>query len=103
MADDNSKLETNTTGDTILPAEGYSAPVRTQFGQRILDSFKRDPQSFIKDENGSHNQSDLENGAQNVPEPPLQRRLKARHVQMIAIGGSIGMKSKMSPIINATN
>lgn len=93
MADKSSKPEINPGDAIVVASEGNSSSIRPQFGQRIIDSFRRDPQSFTKDLDKTH---ELENGPHNAPEPPLQRRLKTRHVQMIAIGGSIGKKKNHS-------
>ena len=60
---------------------------RTAFG-RFIDGFKRNPNARVTVQAIDASGRVLEN--QPPAEPALARRLKQRHLQMIAIGGSIG-------------
>lgn len=67
---------------------------------RVKDSFKRDPnqRATPKGAVGADGKVfDVEGAAAATAESPLARKLKGRHLQMIAIGGSIGMKCTLQP------
>lgn len=73
---------------------GESSRYHDGIGRRVIESFKRDP-NFAMTPKGSMGADgkvyDVEGAAANTANSPLARRLKGRHLQMIAIGGSIGM------------
>lgn len=66
----------------------------------MIDSFRRDPNQKItakgdindlKLQHGHDDSYDIESAISNIAKSPLSRKLEARHLQMIAIGGAIGM------------
>ena len=66
------------------------------FLRQIWDGFKRDPNASITRLaalGADGKVFDVEAAAQRTADSPLARRLKGRHLQMIAIGGSIGGES----------
>jgi len=77
-----------------------STSIKRSIPTRIIDSFRRDPNQHVttsgemivlKLEHGHESGSyDIESAIQNTAKAPLARTLKTRHLQMIAIGGSIG-------------
>ncbi|CUS10725.1 unnamed protein product [Tuber aestivum] len=79
-----SPSETGETGTTSPPSRG--------FFQDIIDGFKPHPVHVARKRAAAADAGrfDVEQAALNVAESPLSRKLKGRHLQMIAIGGSIG-------------
>lgn len=85
-----------------MSTEKDSAPAYTSetgsssgnFVSSFIDGFKPHPvhaaATAKRREAAAAGQYDIEQAAINVAESPLSRKLKGRHLQMIAIGGSIG-------------
>ncbi|KAL4788227.1 amino acid permease-domain-containing protein [Aspergillus varians] len=85
------KAERSASADSE-PAYGETATRQASMAHRVLESFQRDPNTqvtaFASFSGGKP--YDIENAAESAANSPLQRGLRGRHLQMIAIGGSIG-------------
>ncbi|KAL8709105.1 MAG: hypothetical protein Q9220_006126 [cf. Caloplaca sp. 1 TL-2023] len=101
MAKSNFETSTSSSGSgsalgVTTTAELYyeeKPAVSGNIAKRAWDSFKRNPDYHITQRGviGANGQVyDVESAAQATAESPLARKLKGRHLQMIAIGGSIG-------------
>lgn len=87
------KARSSDTSSAPAAYEGDLMNHRDGLGKRIWDSFKRDPNASITRPGaiGADGKVfDVEVAAQRTADAPLARVLKGRHLQMIAIGGSIG-------------
>ncbi|MCJ1423553.1 glyceraldehyde-3-phosphate dehydrogenase 1 [Sticta canariensis] len=77
----------------IEPNYDDEPKVKRSIPQRIWNSFKRDPSAHatpVGTLGANGKVFDLEGAAQATANTTLARKLKGRHLQMIAIGGSIG-------------
>lgn len=75
------------------PEDAYGQVEEVKTGtafSRFVDSFRRNPQATISPVDTEGKPLD---GAGEDPGAPLATKLKARHLQMIAIGGSIGQSN----------
>ena len=90
---ESSSLDSNIVGHTH-PVYVDTLTPRASVPRRILNSFRRDPNSRVTPSGviGANGQVffDTEAAARATADSPLARKLKGRHLQMIAIGGSIG-------------
>ena len=83
-------------GNGTSTHEGDAHSLNRTMRSRFMDSFKRDPNISItrhmsvSSKEDVRKPYDVEMAAQATASSPLLRRLKSRHLQMIAIGGSIG-------------
>ena len=88
----------------IEPNYDETGSSKTSFPKRIWDSFKRDPNARATRPGavGADGRVfDLEGAAEATANSQLQRKLKGRHLQMIAIGGSIGRYLSVSQSIDS--
>ncbi|CZT17944.1 probable amino acid transporters [Ramularia collo-cygni] len=88
-----SKVDYRSEGSTELPEYGETIVHSRPWSVRLVDSFKRDPNAHATPKGivGADGRVfDVEDDSSAVGNSSLERRLKGRHLQMIAIGGSIG-------------
>jgi amino acid transporter len=81
------------TGSGELPKYAHNVERGRSLKSRFVDSFKKDPNAHATPTGavgGDGRVFDVETAAQATASSPLTRSLKGRHLQMIAIGGSIG-------------
>ena len=78
------------------PIHGEAELTKQPWAKRFVDSFRRDPRTSQKDTNDKNERVyDAKAAASATAETSLARKLKSRHLQMIAIGGSIGKLSSL--------
>lgn len=85
-----SKAVPTLSAENAPPIYGETETAKPGIGRRIVDSFRRDPNAHVIGRGADGKSFDIEGAAANTASSPLARRLKGRHLQMIAIGGSIG-------------
>ena len=97
MSSDNNSDPEKAAGESVNSGQkdngiviGESAP-KAPWTTRFVDSFRRDPNAQIINSAGDpHGGFDHKAAAEGTANSVLKPKLKGRHLQMIAIGGSIG-------------
>jgi len=96
VMDDLRKMESTKSGfagsmATVTPLLQRPKSARS-LPQKAFDGFRSGPERMFAPTFGGENgrSYNAQNAAFNTANSPLLRRLKGRHLQMIAIGGSIG-------------
>lgn len=82
----------NSATASPMRAEYEDGP-RQSWMRRFIDSFKRDPSASVTKAGASavsRGHFDHKTAAENTANSGLAQKLQSRHMQMIAIGGSIG-------------
>jgi amino acid transporter len=92
LGDENgSKLEGTSSAEW-----NRESPSTESWNRRLIDSFKRDPNAHVTkaaqgvDARAGKGGFDHKTAAERTANSGLAQKLKSRHMQMIAIGGSIG-------------
>lgn len=83
----------NSNSFGVEPKYDDTPAPKSTFTHRIIDGFRQDPNLRATPHGviGANGKVyDVEAAAQATADSPLARKLKGRHLQMIAIGGSIG-------------
>ncbi len=109
---DTSPSPDHSSSPTPFPPEKAhltASPDKRSIPIRMFDSFRRDPDQKITETgemidlklgHGHDESYDIESAITNIAKSPLSRKLEARHLQMIAIGGAIGMRCRLSSHLN---
>lgn len=83
-----SNVRNTRTSSELSDAYLYTSGTEGTFFSRMIDSFK--PMNLEEDGIDTTHMTEMEKSVYATARHPLARRLKSRHLQMIAIGGSIG-------------